>query len=273
MKVEVKKMRLEGKTALISGGGTGIGAAIAARFVREGAKICITGRRKEMLDVAIESFPSGSAATCQGDVANGEDVKRMVATAFEFGGRIDVLVNNAGVGAVGGVVGHDIDLWHQTIEINLTGPFLLMREAIPRMIKGGGGSIISISSVAGLRCSPESAAYSASKAGLIMLAQQIALDYGKYGIRSNVVCPGWVRTPMSEYEMDELSKTINTDREGAFKEVTKYLPINQVAVPDDVASLCLYLASDESRFVTGATLVIDGGGSVVDAGTLAYPRG
>ncbi len=266
-------MRLKGKTALISGGGTGIGAAIAARFVSEGAKVCITGRRKEMLDVAVETFPSGSAVACQGVVANRDDIKRMVTATREFGGRIDVLVNNAGVGAVGGVAGHDIDLWHQTIEINLTGPFLLMREAIPHMIKDGGGSIIHISSVAGIRCSPESAAYSASKAGLIMLAQQVALDYGRHGIRSNVVCPGWVRTPMSEYEMDELGKTINTDREGAFREVTRWLPVGQVALPDEVAGLCLYLASDESRFMTGATLVIDGGGSVVDAGTLAYPRG
>ena len=265
-------MRLNGKVAMVTGGGTGIGEAIAKRFVHEGARVCITGRRKEMLDAAMETFPSGSAVACQGDVTNPQDVRRMVAAVCEFGGRIDVLVNNAGVGAVGGVAGHDIDLWHRTIDINLTGPFMLMREAIPPMMEDGGGSIINISSVAGIRCSPESAAYCASKAGLIMLAQQVALDYGRYGIRSNVVCPGWVRTPMSEHEMDELGKTINRDREGAFRAVTEHLPINQVALPDDVASLCLYLASDESRFMTGAILVIDGGGAVVDVGTLAYRR-
>ena len=150
---------------------------------------------------------------------------------------------NAGVGAVGGVVGHDIDLWNETVKTNMTGPFLVMREAIPHMIKQGGGSIINISSVAGIRCAPESAAYFTSKAGLIMLAQQVALDYGKDGIRSNVICPGWVRTPMSEHEMDELGKMINTDRQGAFHEVAKHLPISQIAIPEEIAALCLYLAS------------------------------
>ncbi len=263
-------MRLAEKVALITGGGTGIGAAIAGRFIREGAKVCITGRRKEILEDAIKSLPRARVVACQGNVAAPEDVKRMVATAREFGGRIDVLVNNAGIGAVGGVVDHDVDLWRETIEVNMTGPFLMMREAIPEMISTGGGSVITISSVAGVRCVPESAAYCASKAGLIMLAQQVALDYGRRNIRSNIICPGWVRTPMSEHEMDELGRMLNKDREGAFQEVVKHLPAGRVAVPEEIADLCVYLASDESRFMTGATLVIDGGGSVVDAGTIAY---
>jgi NAD(P)-dependent dehydrogenase (short-subunit alcohol dehydrogenase family) len=265
-------MRLDGKVALITGGGTGIGAAIAKCFVLEGAKVCIAGRRKEVLDAAVKTFPAGSGVACQGNVVDPEDVRRMVETTVQFGGRIDVLVNNAGVGAVGGVVAHDIDLWRETIEINLTGPFLLMREVIPLMIKGGGGSLIHISSVAGVRSVPESVAYCTSKAGLIMLAQQAALDYGRHGVRSNAVCPGWVRTPMSEHEMDELGKMIDTDREGAFREVVKHVPLGRVAIPEDIGRICVYLASDESRFMTGATLVIDGGGAVVDVGTLAYSK-
>jgi len=263
-------MRLDGKVALITGGGTGIGAAIASCFVLEGAKVCITGRRKEVLDTTVRTLPAGSSVACQGNVIDLEDVKRMVATALEFGGRIDVLVNNAGVGAMGGVVEHNIDLWRETIEINLTGSFLMMRETIPHMIKGGGGSLINISSVAGVRCVPESVAYCTSKAGLIMLAQQAALDYGRYGVRSNAICPGWVRTPMSEHEMDELGNMIHTDREGAFRQVVSHVPLGRVAMPEEVAQACVYLASDESRFMTGATLVIDGGGAVVDVGTLAY---
>jgi NAD(P)-dependent dehydrogenase (short-subunit alcohol dehydrogenase family) len=168
------------------------------------------------------------------------------------------------------VVGHDIELWRTTLETNLTGPFLLMRAAIPHMIKNGGGSIIHISSVAGVRSVPEAAAYCTSKAGLIMLAQQVALDCGKHGIRSNVVCPGWVRTPMSEHEMDELGVMTGKTREEAFREVIKDIPLRRVAMPDEIARACVFLASDDSSFITGAVLVADGGGAIVDVGTLAY---
>jgi NAD(P)-dependent dehydrogenase (short-subunit alcohol dehydrogenase family) len=263
-------MRLDGKVALITGGGTGIGAAIAKQFLAEGARVCVTGRRKEMLETLTRSCEAGSAVGCQGNVADPDDVKRMVELTLEFGGRLDVVVNNAGVGAVGGVAGHDIALWRDTIEINLTGPFLVSREAIPHMINNGGGSLIYISSVAGVRSVPESAAYCTSKAGLIMLAQQIALDYGRSGIRSNVVCPGWVRTPMSEGEMDELGKLIGTGREEAFARTVKDVPLCRVATPEEIARICLFLASDDSSFVTGAVIMADGGSAVVDVGTLAY---
>lgn len=168
-------------------------------------------------------------------------------------------MNNSGVGAVGGVAGHDIDLWRATLETNLTGPFLLMRAILPHMIKNDGGSLVHISSVAGVRSSPEAAAYCTSKAGLIMLGQQVALDFGKYGIRSNIVCPGWVRTPMSEQEMDELGGMIGKNREEAFDEAVKDLPLSRVAAPDEIANVCLFLASNDSSFMTGAALMVDGG--------------
>jgi NAD(P)-dependent dehydrogenase (short-subunit alcohol dehydrogenase family) len=263
-------MKLTGKVAIVTGGGTGIGKAIAKLFVHEGTKVCITGRRKEMLNTVLEALPADSAVACGADIRDPGDVDRVVATTLNFGGKIDILVNNAGVGVVGGVVGHDIDLWRTTLETNLTGPFLLMRAAIPHMIKGGGGSLIHISSVAGVRSVSEAAAYCTSKAGLIMLGQQVALDYGKYGIRSNIVCPGWVRTPMSEHEMDELGGMIGKKREEAFDEVVKDLPLSRVATPDEIANVCLFLASNDSSFMTGAVLMVDGGSAIVDVGTLAY---
>ncbi|OGP68228.1 MAG: hypothetical protein A2169_09465, partial [Deltaproteobacteria bacterium RBG_13_47_9] len=182
-------MKLKDKVVLITGGGTGIGTAIAERFVAEGAKICISGRRQEMLDKVARSLLAGTIATCPGDVTKVKDVKRMVETALTFGGRLDVVVNNAGIDPGGTVTDVAVELWRQVIEINLTGPFLVMKEAIPHMIKGGGGSIINISSLGGLRCLPGMAAYCSSKAALIMLTKQAALDYGPFKVRCNAVCP------------------------------------------------------------------------------------
>jgi meso-butanediol dehydrogenase / (S,S)-butanediol dehydrogenase / diacetyl reductase len=267
---ETGRARLSGKVAIVTGGGTGIGAAVTKSFVQEGARVCITGRRERALEAVIETLPAGTVVACAGDVADPGDAERMVAKVLEFGGKLDVLVNNAGVGAVGSVVGHDFALWRQTLDANLTGPFLLMRAAIPHMIRDGRGSVISISSVAGVRCSPESAAYCTSKAGLIMLAHQVALDYGRYGIRSNAGCPGWVRTPMSEHEMDELGRMMGKDREEAFAEAVKDVPLGRPALPAEIANVCTFLASDASSFMTGAVILVDGGSTVVDVGTTAF---
>ena len=263
-------MKLEGRVALITGGGTGIGAAIAERFVAEGAKVCITGRRREKLDEVLAALPPGSAVACLGSVAELGDAERMVSAALGLTGRFDILVNNAGVNSVGAVADLDPDGWRETLEVNLTGAFLMMRASIPKMIERGGGSIVNISSVGGIRCIPEGAAYCVSKAGLIMLSQQVALDYGPKGIRSNAVCPGWVQTPMSDQEMDELASRIGTNRQGAFAKVVEEVPMRRVAKPEEIAGACVYLASSESSFMTGAVLVVDGGSAVVDVGTMAF---
>lgn len=255
-------MRLEGKVGLITGGGTGIGAAIANRFVAEGARICIVGRRQEMLDKIAESLPPGKVIACSGDVSKDADVARMVATTVEFGGKLDLVVNNAGISAKGAVGDANREVWRKIIDVNLTGPFLVMSEAIPLMIAGGGGSIINISSVGGLRCRPNMAAYCTSKAGLIMLTQQAALDYGPHKIRCNAICPGGVKTPMIEEDFGELGKTIGMDSESLFAMISSEVPLQRFGEPYEIASICTFLASDDSSLMTGAVLVADAGTSV-----------
>jgi len=259
-----KDMKLKGKVALITGGGTGIGTAIAERFVAEGAKICITGRRQEILDKVAQRLPSGKVATCSGDVTKQEDVKRMVETALTFEGRLDVVVNNAGIDPGGTVTDLDPELWRKVIEINLTGPFLVMKASIPYLIKGGGGSIINVSSLGGLRCLPGMPAYCTSKAGLIMLTKQAALDYGPFKVRCNAVCPGATRTAMLEEALSPLTQVLRTDVDGVFACISSNVPLHRVAAPDEVSGGCVFLASDDSSFMTGSVLLLDGGASVVD---------
>ncbi len=213
-------MQLKGKVALITGGGQGIGTAIAERFVAEGARICITGRRQELLDKVAASLPTGSVTTCSGDVSKLEDARRMVDATVSFGGRIDVLVNNAGMDPGGTIVDIDPELWRRVVDVNLTGPFLLMKAALPHMIKDGGGSIINIASLAGLRCLPGMPAYCSSKAGLIMLTQQAALEYGPFKVRCNVVCPGATRTAMLEHSLASLADVMKTDVDGVFARIS-----------------------------------------------------
>jgi len=257
-------MKLEGKVALITGGGTGIGTAIAERFVAEGAKICITGRRQEMLDKVARALPPGRVVMCSGDVTKYEDVKRMVETALTFGGKLDVVVNNAGIDPGGTVTDVDPEVWRRVIEVNLTGSFLVMKASIPHMIKGGGGSIINVSSLGGLRCLPGMPAYCTSKAALIMLTKQAALDYGPFKVRCNAVCPGATRTAMLEEALRPLTEVLGTDVDGVFACISSNVPLRRVAAPDEVSGVCSYLASDDSSFMTGSVLLLDGGAAVVD---------
>ena len=258
-------MRLDGKVALITGAGTGIGAAIAERLVADGAQICITGRRQEMLDKVAQSLPAEATVTCSGDVRKFADAERMVETTIEFAGKLDVLVNNAAIDPGGTtVVDVDLELWHRVLATNLTGPLHLMKASIPYMIKNGGGSIINISSLGGLRCLPGMPAYCASKAGLNMLTQQVALDFGPDKIRCNAVCPGGTRTKMLEESLSPLSDVLGTDLEGVFECISSMVPLRRTAHPSEVAGICSYLASDDSTFMTGAVLLVDGGAAIVD---------
>ena len=258
-------MRLDGKAALITGAATGIGAAIVRRFVADGARVCITGRRQGMLDELARSLPAGTVTVCAGDVTKLEDARRMVEAALGITGKLDVLVNNAAIDPGGtSVVDIDPDLWHRVLETNLTGPMYLMKASIPLMIKAGGGSIINVASLGGLRCLPGMPAYCASKAGLIMLTQQVALEFGPAGIRCNAVCPGGTRTAMLENSLSPLSEVLNTDLDGVFRTVSSMVPLRRTARPEEITGICSYLASDDSTFMTGAVLVLDGGAAIVD---------
>lgn len=245
--------RLQGKVALITGCSVGIGEAIARRFAREGASVVITGRRKHLLDkiVADIAREGGRAGSVAGSVADESHARAAVDQAVRTFGKLDVLVNNAGIGAFGKQL-HETDdaTWDEVLAVNLTGAFRMTRASVPAMLKAGGGSIINISSIASLVGIPMLAAYSASKGGMDSLTRCTAIDYAKQGIRCNAVTAGLVDTPMA-------AGLINDPEKLAW--VMNMYPLGRPGKPEEVASLVLYLASDESAWVTGGLFPIDGG--------------
>ena len=261
--------RLTGKVAIITGAGSGIGAAIAKRFVAEGAKIVICGRRKENLEETAAACPAGSVLPFPMDVRKYEDTQAAVAAAIEFGGKVDILVNDAGIAFGGGVAEAKVDEWMDTIATNLFGPFYMMRAVIPHMIELGGGSIVSISSLAGIRRIPSGSAYSTSKEGLIGLAQSVAMDYGKNNIRSNIICPGLTRTPAVDRMAENISAAQGISPDEALAGMMRFSPIHKPVPTDEIALAAVFLASDESTTITGLVLTADSGTSIVDASTSA----
>jgi NAD(P)-dependent dehydrogenase (short-subunit alcohol dehydrogenase family) len=263
----MKAGRLEGKVALITGGGTGIGAAIARAFVAAGAKVCISGRRQSKLDELAASLPRGTVITCDGDVSDPAAAERMVETTLQFGGTIDVLVNNAGFGVPGGVTKLSLTEWQRALDVNLTGPFLLMKAAVPHMLQAGRGSIINISSLAGIRATPGTTAYAAAKGGLNMLSQQVAVELGPHNVRCNVVCPGSIRTPQLDEAMDRFTKPNDPARSSLtslYATLSANTPLRRIGLTSELAGICEFLASEDSSFITGAVVVVDGGVSAVD---------
>ena len=259
--------RLANKVALITGGGVGIGAAIARRFAAEGAAVVVTGRRVEPIR-AVAAEVGGLAVV--GDTTDNIHLAEAVSAAVSHFGGLDIVVANAGLMAEGEVLSVSDEAWQQLLEVNLTGAMRLARAALPALLERGGGAIVNISSVGALSAAPQTAGYGVSKAGMLALTRSLALDYGPHHIRVNTLCPGWVRTPMSEQEMDFLAEVKGINRAEAFKLVSAHLPLRRVAEPEEIANCCLFLASAEASFVTGAVLVADGGGQIVDVGTLAF---
>jgi meso-butanediol dehydrogenase / (S,S)-butanediol dehydrogenase / diacetyl reductase len=262
-------MRLENKVAIVSGGGTGIGAATARAFAREGAKVVVTGRRAEPLEAVAAEIDGRAVA---GDTSDDDHVRAAVAAARDAFGGLDVVVANAGLGFGGAAADVDDERWQQTLDVNVTGAFRLARAAIPSLVERGGGSIVLVSSVSALVSGTDGAAYVTSKAAMLGLARSIAVDYGPSGIRANALCPGWVETPMGDGSMESLMTKHGISLGEAYRLVTQHIPLRRPATADEIAACCLFLASDESSIVTGTTLVADGGGLAVDLTEVAWQQ-
>ena len=252
--------------ALITGGGTGIGAAIARRLADGGWKLGLTGRRAEPLEALGEEV---GALALPADTSDPTQIEGAVSAVVERHGRLDALVCSAGAGASGTAGEQTLERWNRVIATNLTGAFLACRAALPHLVQQG-GAVVTISSLAGIRASPASAAYSASKAGLMMLTRSIALDYGPQGVRANSVCPGWIRTDMADEVMDELAARAGTDREGAYGLAVAGVPARRPGRPEHVAGAVQWLLSPEGGYVNGAVIVIDGGAAIVDVASLPF---
>jgi NAD(P)-dependent dehydrogenase (short-subunit alcohol dehydrogenase family) len=248
-------MRLKGKVAIVTGGGTGIGEAIAKLFAKEGAKVTITGRRKEVLDKVVKAIlnDGGQALAAPGNVTEEADVQQAIKSTLETFGQINVLVNNAGNLFHAGPFHETSDqIWDETIDIFLKGVFRFCRAVIPQMLKQGGGSILNISTVSGLKGIPgfPAHAYAAAKGGVNILTKTIAIEYAKNKIRCNCICPAGVDTPGVS------SMTSDPQTRAGFDAMH---PIGRIGKPEEIANAAVYFSSDESAWTTGSILAVDGG--------------
>ncbi len=248
--------RLEGKVAVVTGGARGIGEAIATLLAAEGARVVVGDVLAAEGRLVVHGIVrrGGVGVFLPLDVTREDQWERALATAGDAFGGLDVLVNNAGVGQQLAIEDTDEDVWRHTMDVNVTGAFLGTKHAVPEMRKNGGGSVVNISSMAGLVGGGTSAVYHASKGAIRLLTKATAVQYARDGIRANSVHPGVIETPLTrEYLSDPRNRR---DREAK-------TPLGRIGTPEDVAYGVLYLASDESSFVTGSELVIDGGRTAV----------
>lgn len=248
-------MRLENKTAIITGAGSGIGRAIAQIFAKEGAKVVVADWAEKGGQETVEMVKQagGEAVFVKTDVSKAADIERMVGVCLENFGRVDILVNNAGIVKMGPLHQTSEEDWDAVIDVNLKGIFLASKKVIPEMLKQGQGKIVNVSSIAGLVGFENIGPYCASKGGIIALSREMALEYAKSKINVNCIAPGVIKTAMTK---DMLSDSATRQ---VFEMSTPYPRLGE---PEDIAMAALYLASDESDFVTGEVLVIDGGWTV-----------
>ena len=247
--------RLSGKSAVVSGGASGIGKAIAQLFVEEGAKVVIADINGPLLDkTAKELSVHGEVSAVVADVRSMADAGRIVQQAVDRHGGLDILVCNAGITSVMPIEQLSEEEWDRVLATNVKGMFTLVKQAIPHMIARGGGRIVTLGSEMGIVAVPESPAYNASKGAVIMFTKSIALDLIRHNIRVNSLCPGVTRTPLLQAEIDN---SLEPEKVAAAQ--ASWAPINRVADPREIARGALFLASDESSFAVGSCLVLDGG--------------
>lgn len=254
----------------ITGGGTGIGAAVARRYASDGAQVVVLGRRREPLEeVAAET----GAHVITGDASSREDAENAVAEIAGRFGRLDVVVANAGGHGLSSVTDTGDEEWELALRSNLSSAFVFCRAALPSLVETG-GQVVVVSSLAGLFAGPNVAGYTVAKHALIGLTRSIARDYGPRGVRANAVCPGWVRTPMADAEMDQFAAAagFTGGHDEGYRRVTAEVPLRRPAEPAEIASIVRFLGSAESSYITGAVLVADGGAHAVDLPTLAFER-
>ncbi len=241
--------RLTGKVAVITGGASGIGWQTVQLFVAEGAKVVIGDNNAALLDQRGAELEGDTSSTAVVDVSQESEVEGLVGVAVDRFGRVDVAVNCAGVGFLGAVEQHPVDRWRAVLDVCLTGTFLAVKHEARAMLDHGGGAIVNISSISGRQVSEGMAAYCSAKAGVDMLTRVAAVELGPRGIRVNAIAPGFVETPMT-------APTRGRSRQ-AFLEA---IPLGRAGQPADIASAALFLVSEESAWVNGETLVVDGGG-------------
>ncbi len=245
-------MRLEDKVAIVTGAGMGIGQAIAETFAREGARVVVADLNQEAGRETVERIGADGGVACfvRTDVARYEDAQRLVDVALETYGRLDVLVNSAGIYTRGDVVDTSLETWGRVLAVNLTGVFLCCKAAIPALREAGGGAIVNISSSVGWQyAAPGIAAYAASKFGVTGLTKAMACDHLPDNIRVNCICPGPTDTPL-------LRASRPPDQFQAFVEAQ---PIGRLGAPEEIAAAALFLASEEGSFITGVAMPVDGG--------------
>lgn len=245
--------RLDGKVAIVTGAGSGIGRAMARALAREGARVTAGDIDEEGL-AGTAHDAEGEIRTQRCDVSKAADVQRLVADTVAAFGALTTMCNNAGISIPARVTELSEEDWDRTIDVNLKGVFLGCKYAIPEMLAAGGGSIVNTGSVNSLVAEPFLSAYCASKGGVLMLSKEIALDFAREGIRANCICPGWVDTPINWPHAEMM---------GGLGEVLRTLPdwqpIGRQGYPDEIANVAVFLASDESSFMTGSAVVVDGG--------------
>ena len=249
-------MRFKDKIVLVTGGGTGIGRAIALSFAKEGARVAVSGRREAPLQETVAAMEGGEGMALVADVSLGDDVKKMVQRIVSVWGRLDILVNNAAtIVSRTNLADTSISDWDRMIDVNVKGVFLCCKEALAHMEKQGAGSIVNIASVSGQRGQPSNSAYSTTKGAILNMTRSLAVDYGRKGIRINSVSPALVDTEMAR---TRLKPGEDWDERAAREWIPNY-PLGRLGKPEDVAQGVLFLASEDASWITGIDLLIDGG--------------